>query len=128
MSFDFKKYYNVGTHLKDYSSKEEYQRSSISRYYYSVYHQVKDYYEKSFRKALPSKDSHARLIKELEDSPFEEENKLGEDMRILRNNRNEADYDKKELRKTKLKNTKNKTDKVLVQLDNLIKNPLRLIN
>ena len=66
-------------------------------------------------------------IKELENSPFEEENKLGEDMRILRNYRNEADYDKKELGKTKLKNTKNKTDKILLQLDKLIKNPLRLM-
>ncbi len=48
-------------------------------------------------------------------------------MRILRNNRNEADYEKKELGKTKLKNTKNKTDKVLLQLDKLIKNALRLM-
>lgn len=128
MSFDFKKYYNVGNHLKDYSSKEEYQRSSISRYYYSVYHPIKDYYEKSFRKVLPSNDAHARLIKELENSPFEEENKLGENLRILRNNRNESDYDKKELGKLKLKNTKNKTDKILLQLDKLIKNPLRLMN
>jgi hypothetical protein len=62
MNFDFKKYYNVGTHLKDYSSKEEYQRSSISRYYYSVYHPVKDYYEKSFRKILSSQDSHSKLL------------------------------------------------------------------
>ncbi len=127
MSFDFKKYYDVANHLKNHSSKEEYQRSSISRYYYSIFHPVKDYYEKSFRKILPSKDSHSELIKALEDSPFKEENKLGNHMRILRNNRNAADYHKKELGENKLKNTKDRTDKALLLLDNLIKNPLRLI-
>jgi hypothetical protein len=45
-------------------------------------------------------------IKELENSPFEEENKLGEDMRILRNYRNEADYDKKRIRKNETKKYK----------------------
>lgn len=127
MSFDFKKYYDVGNHLKNVSTKEEYQRSSISRFYYSVFHPVKDYYEESFRKVLPSDNSHSTLIDALENSPFEEENELGEKMRVLRNNRNEADYDRKKLEGNKLKKTKDYTDKVLIQLDKLLKNPLRLM-
>lgn len=127
MSFDFKKYYDVGNHLKNFSTKEEYQRSSISRFYYSVFHPVKDYYEESFRKVLPSDNSHSTLIDALENSPFEEENELGEKMRVLRNNRNEADYDRKKLEGNTLKKTKDYTDKVLIQLDELLKNPLRLM-
>ena len=127
MSFDFKKYYDVGNHLMNYSTKEEYQRSSISRYYYSVYHPVKDYYEKSFRKMLPSNNSHSKLIKELESSPYDEENRLGEHLRILRNTRNMADYDKKALRENNLRSAKDKADNALSLLDKLIKNPLRLM-
>lgn len=127
LSFDFKKYYKVGTHLKNHSSNEEYQRSSISRYYYSVFHPLKEYYEKSFRRVLSSKDSHKRLIEELENSPFKEEKILGEKMRTLRNNRNYADYNKKELRKSKVRDSKDKTDEILSQLDYLIKHPLRIM-
>ena len=127
MSFDFKKYYDVGTHLKNHSNDEEYQRSSISRYYYSVFHPLKDYYEKSFRRVLSSQDSHKKLIEELENSLFKEEKILGEKMRNLRNNRNYADYNKNELRKIKVKDSKDKADEILSQLNYLIKHPLRRI-
>ena len=116
MSFDFKKYYDVGTHLKNHSNAEEYQRSSISRYYYSVFHPLKDYYEKSFRRVLSSQDSHKKLIEELENSLFKEERILGENMRNLRNNR-----------KIKVKDSKDKADEILSQLNYLIKHPLRMI-
>lgn len=127
MSFDFKKFYDVGTHLKDYPSAEEYQRSSISRYYYSVFHPLKEYYENSFRRVLSSQDSHKTLIEELENSPFKEEKILGEKMRNLRNNRNYADYNKKELRKIKVRDSKDKADEILSQLNYLIKHPLRIM-
>ena len=61
-SFDFKKLYAVGNFLKNQSKKEEYQRSLINRYYYSIYDPVKDYYEQSFRKVLPSKNGHSTLL------------------------------------------------------------------
>ena len=126
MIFEFKKFYDVGTHLKNYSNEEEYQRSSISRYYYSVFHQAKEYYETSFRRILPSNNIHSELIKELENSPFEEENKLGQKIRKLRNDRNYADYNDKKLRKNQVIKSKDKTDDILLQLDQLKKHPLRL--
>lgn len=127
MNFDFEKFYDVGTHLQNHSKKEEFQRSSISRYYYFVFHALKEYYEKSFRKTLSSNDSHSKLINELENSPFEEENKLGEKMRYLRNNRNYADYNKKELGNTHVADSKDTTDEIILQLNYLIKHPLRII-
>ena len=128
MSFDFSEFYEVTTHLKNYSNDEAYQRSSISRYYYSIFHPVKDYYENSFRKTLSSDDSHSKLINALENSPFEEENRLGDKLRNLRNNRNHADYRIGKLRKTKINDSKDKTDEILSLLEYLIKNPLRPMN
>lgn len=125
--FNFKKFYDVANHLKNYSKKEEYQRSSISRYYYSVFHPVKDYYEESFRRILPSENAHSKLIGELEKSPFEEEQELGIKLRKLRNFRNDADYNKKELKKNQINVSKKKTDDILKQLDYLKKHPLRLM-
>ena len=127
MAFDFNRFYEVGTHLKNHSKEEAYQRSSISRYYYSIFHPVKEYYEKSFRKSLPSDDIHSKLIEALESSPFEEENQLGDKLRNLRNNRNHADYRKGNLRKIQVKDSKDKTDEILSLLDYLIKNPLRIM-
>lgn len=128
MAFDFNKFYEVGTHLKNHSTDEAYQRSSISRYYYSIFHSVKDYYEKSFRKTLSSQDSHSELIDALEHSPFKEENILGGKLRILRNNRNHSDYRRGHIKKTQIKSSKDKADEILSLLDYLIKNPLRLMN
>ena len=127
-SFDFKKLYDVGEHLKDYSKEEEYQRSSISRYYYSAYHPTKDYYEKYFRKTLSSKDSHSALIKALENSPFHEENILGEKLRTLRNNRNHAEYRRKRIKKNKTKESKIKTDEIFKLIKFLINHPVRIAN
>ena len=90
--FNWKKFYNVGNHLNDHSNEEEYQRFAIGRYYYSCYEPVKNYYENSFRKTLPSNDSHATLINILKSSPFIEEQKLGIKLDNLRKNRNFADY------------------------------------
>lgn len=126
-SFNFEKFYDVGNHLRSYSNSEEYQRSSATRYYYSVFNSVKDYYETSFRKHLPSTDSHGTLIRELENSPFRKENELGEKLRILRNNRNHADYFKRKFRLNKVNSSKKKSEEVFSLLGQLSKNPLRLM-
>lgn len=126
-TFNFKKFNNVGDHLKNYSKEEEYQRSAITRYYYSTFHSVKDYYEKSFRKILPSNNAHSTLIKELEKSPFEKERKLGEKLRYLRNNRNHADYRSRKVTKEKAKESKKKVEEIRTLLDSLLKNPIRLM-
>lgn len=125
--FNFKKYYDVADHLKDFSEEEEYQRSAISRYYYSVYHPVYDYYRKSFRRSLPMDNRHSKLIEELENSIFKEEKRLGRKMRHLRNKRNHADYTKSKLSDDDVNVSKKKTDDILKQLDHLKKHPLRLM-
>lgn len=125
--FDFKKLYCVGDSLKDYSKEEEYQRSAVTRYYYSVFHHVKDYYERSFRKVLPSKNGHSILIESLENSPFENERKLGEKLRYLRNNRNHADYIARKITKEKAQESKNIADEILKLVEYLLNHPLRLI-
>lgn len=125
--FNFENFFEVGNHLHHYSKKEAYQRSAITRYYYSVFHSAKDYFENSFRIHLSSKDIHSTLIRELENSPFEKENKLGENLRILRNNRNHADYFKRKINKNKAKISKKKTEEVNSLLDQLAKNPVRLM-
>ena len=125
--FNFKKFYDVADHLKDYSEDEEYQRSSISRYYYSVFHPVYDYYEKSFRRSLPLNNRHSNLIEELENSPFEEEQELGDLMRDLRKKRNHADYNQINLSDDDITDSKDESDEILKKLDHLKKHPLRLM-
>ena len=125
-SFDFEKLYKVGDNLKDFSKEEEYQRSAVTRYYYSIFHSVKKYYEKSFRKVLPSKNGHSILIESLEKSAFENERELGEKLRYLRNNRNHADYIARKVTKEKAKESKKIADEILALLDHHINHPLRL--
>lgn len=126
-SFNFEKLYDVGNHLIDFSHEEEYQHSSMTQYYYSAFHSAKEYYEQSFRKHLSTNDIHSTLIKELENSPFKEEKELGEKLRILRNNRNHADYYKRSISKNKAKNSKNKAKEIFSLLTYLKKHPLRLM-
>lgn len=83
-TFDWKKNKDVGIHLMKYSSKEEYQRSSISRFYYSCFAPSKDYYEHAFRRILSTKDAHQTLISALKNSPCIEEQKLGRKLKKLR--------------------------------------------
>lgn len=124
--FDWKKNKDVGNHLMKYSSKEEYQRSAVNRFYYSCFGPVKEYYEKAFRKTLPSKDAHQTLINSLKNSPFVEEVQLGKRLKNLRNQRNTADYNKKSQRFS-IKESKRNVEKIHSILDKLKKNPVRIM-
>lgn len=125
--FDWKEFYNVGNHLKSYSKEEAYQRSAICRYYYSCFGPVKNYYEKSFRKTLSSKNAHIKLIDALKKSPFFEEQKLGKKLTELRKNRNFADYRSGKLSKNLVIDSKLYAEEIFQILDELCKNPLRLM-
>lgn len=125
-TFDWKKNNNVGIHLMNYSSKEEYQRSSISRFYYSCFGPSKEYYEKSFRKILPTRDAHKTLINELTNSPFIEEHKLAKNLKKLRMQRNRADYNNKS-QKFEAKKSKKIVDDIFQILTGLKNNPVRII-
>lgn len=126
--FEWEKFYGVGNHLNNYSKEEAYQRSAIGRYYYSCFGPVKDYYEKSFRKTLSTiDDPHRTLINILKQSPFVEEQELGDKLEDLRNNRNYADYTSKKINKTITSQSKKCAEEIFLILDKLYANPLRLM-
>ena len=126
MGFVWKKFYDVGLCLLDYSEEEEYQRSGIGRLYYACFGESRLYYEKAFLRILPFDKSHAVLIEDLEDSVYEEEQELGEYLRKLRNSRNRADYRSK-LNPNDVKNSKNNAKLILAILEEFNKNPVRPI-
>ena len=126
MGFDWKKFYNVGIYLLNYSEEEEYQRSGIGRLYYACFGESRLYYEKAFLRTLPSTNSHGVLIEELEYSIYEKEQELGEYLRKLRNSRNRADY-KSKLYPNDVKNSKNNAKLILDILDEINSNPIRPI-
>ena len=125
--FNWEEFYEVGNHLNNFSKREAYQRSAIGRYYYSCFGPVKDYYETSFRKTLPSDNAHSTLIRTLRHSPFVEEQKLGLKLDNLRINRNYADYTAKEINKNITSESKRDAEEIFLMLKELHKNPLRLM-
>ena len=124
--FDWKKNKDVGIHLMNHSSKEEYQRSSISRFYYSCFGPSKEYYENSFRRILSTRDAHKTLINELKNSPFFEEQQLGKKLKKLRAQRNRADYNKKSQHFSVIK-SKRIVEDIFSILEGLKKHPVRII-
>ena len=51
ISFDWRRFYDVGFCMKNISKKEEFQRSAVGRYYYAAFGTVKNYYEKNYEKS-----------------------------------------------------------------------------
>lgn len=121
--FDWKKFCNVGSHLADFSDDEEYQRSAVGRFYYACFGLTKDYYENAHHITISSKESHRILIKNLEDSCYEEENELGSLLKDLRRYRNSADYyntfDMRNVR-----NSKKQSNDLIVLIESLKENPV----
>ena len=65
ISFDWEKFYDVGDCLRNISEREEYQRSAVGRYYYAAFGLVKNYYEETHHKKVPSNEGHSFLIENL---------------------------------------------------------------
>ena len=126
LDFNWKTLCEVGILLSNYSNKEQYERSAISRFYYACYNLSKDYYENTHHTLLSSfglLSTHQILINKLEDSAYDEERELGGYLRILRDYRNNADYDKKFHNKNL--HTSKKVSKEIIQLlDKLYNNPV----
>lgn len=91
MSFDWKEFQEVGDNLKKTSS-EAYQRSAVSRYYYSCYTPVKEYFETVIHVIGTDENSHKAIIEGLCESNDAKENELGDALSNLRRYRNNADY------------------------------------
>ena len=92
--FDFRKVYDVANHLSIIDS-EEFNRSAISRYYYSIFCCARLYLilvlgENSF---FDGKDIHKRVSKRLSNSNDFTEVSIGYILDDLRYLRNLADYD-----------------------------------
>lgn len=92
--FDFTKVYDVAVFLNQVEA-EEYYRSAISRYYYSVFGCARVYLilimgESKFRS---HKNVHQKVCDRLKDSDNPTEGALGRILVELRNLRNFADYD-----------------------------------
>ena len=90
--FDWGSFYDVGVCLKNISNRQEYQRSAVGRFYYAAFGLVKNYYEKTHHKKVPSNNGHSFLIGNLKKSNFKEEVDLGINLEKLREYRNQADY------------------------------------
>ena len=114
MGFDWKKYHEVGEHLKNYSEDEAYQRAAISRYYYAYFNIIRRYFEKRHYE-IHSKYVHQKLIDELKNSLDDNEYQLSVYLKRFRGYRNNADYDDK----FKARNIQ-KTQKLIKDMDKIL--------
>ena len=92
--FDFSKFNQVGDYLS-LICKEEYNRSAISRYYYSLFCCARLYLilimgETDFESGI---NVHGRVCERLRQSSDDAESVVGETLEELRQLRNLADYD-----------------------------------
>ena len=92
ISFDWRRFYDVGFCMKNISKKEEFQRSAVGRYYYAAFGTVKNYYERNYEKSIPSRDGHQVLINNLLKSKIDTEREIGKRLDKFRRIRNFADY------------------------------------
>ncbi len=118
MSFNWKKFLEVGNHLENYSQEESYQRSAVGRYYYSCYHSAKDYFEKEHFPLGHRNSPHQTLIDCLRLGYNKNEVDLAEALSKLRRYRNKADY-YQGFRSNILKKAKKTTEDIYILLSDL---------
>ncbi len=126
--FDFRKVWQVANHLAR-ENGEEYNRSAISRYYYSLFCCARLYlllimheYEFGY-----GKNVHNRVCNRLKNSNDFTEHSLGKRLEKLRELRNFADYDwnikDSEFFRKNLNFAKNESKRGLEQIDALKRSP-----
>lgn len=125
MNFNWANFYDVGLCLKHISEREEYQRSAVGRFYYAAFGLVKNYYEETHHKTVPSNNGHSFLIENLKKSNFEMEVALGTNLEKLREYRNHADYRNK-FYLFNVKRAEKKYESIVEILTDLNENPLYL--
>ena len=126
--FDFRKVSDVANYLAQMDG-EEYDRSAISRYYYSLFGCVRMYLvlilgEANFEYG---KDIHRRICNRLIDSDDSTEHSLGKTLEKLRQLRNMSDYDwvnkDSDFFKNKLEFVRKESKMGLEQVNSLRKSP-----
>jgi uncharacterized protein (UPF0332 family) len=97
MSFDWNEYLKLAQQLeaqvRDPIRDEALLRSSLSRAYYAVYHRARDVLRHKDRKPKTCWSTHRCVIDEYKKSSDPRRKRIGVDLRQLRDDRNEADYD-----------------------------------
>lgn len=129
-TFDWKDFFVLAEELSD-RDEEASLRSSISRYYYSVFGCTRVYLIETKGEARFSEKSsgiHSEISNKLENSKDDTEAHLGEILTSLRTKRNEADYDWLENKnfdyfKNELDMIKKKVNDALESIDALNNSP-----
>ena len=106
--------------MKEFSKKEEYQRSAVGRYYYACYLIARDIYNKKKNRKPGEKIPHTFLIDHFKNSSNKTEKNIGESLDELFDYRKKADYDLKfDLKKVK---TAKKLSEELLESFKMLKN------
>jgi len=97
MSFDWSEYLGLAQQLagkaKISATRESRLRSAISRAYYAAFIQARNYLRDRDGVVIPTQNTHEYVINQFLNSSDEERKKIGRQLRRLRSNRNQADYD-----------------------------------
>ena len=118
MDFDWERFIDVAEHLRNYSNREEYQRTAVGRYYYTCFLIARDIYYDMAKVPEGTFVSHESVITFFEKSKKDIEKDLGTKLRNLRRRRNNADYDK-EFRFADLNDIKKRYKDIITLLDKL---------
>lgn len=94
MDFDWERFMDVAEHLRNYSNREEYQRTAVGRYYYACFLKAREIYYDFTGTAKGTKISHNDLIRKYQGSKNKYAKLIGNNLEVLFKNRKNADYDK----------------------------------
>lgn len=124
--FNWSKFLDIAMELS-LKNEEEYLRSSLSRYYYSIFNQSRDYLTDILNEYKYSKidNPHVEVRNRFLNSNDTLEISIGKSLEFLRRLRNDADYDKYKTKtyfKNNLEKAKFKSQKASQSLDVLIRN------
>ena len=97
MSFNWSEYLGLAQQLAGKAlisaTQESRLRSAISRAYYAAFTQARNYLRDQDGIAIPTQNTHEYVINQFSNSADEARQKIGRQLRRLRQRRNQADYD-----------------------------------
>ena len=124
MSFNWSEYLALAGQLagkaKISATQESRLRSAISRAYYAAFIQARNHLRDKDGLSLPRLNIHQYVINRFKNDPDLTRQKIGSNLKIIRYNRNRADYDDKiERLPAKTKRTLKVAAKVIADLQSL---------
>lgn len=121
----WEKFFTLAEELSK-TNEEEYLRSAISRYYYSLFNLCRFYLVNVMNEyEFDSKNNiHTKIIKRMINSNDYNEFEIGKNLKYLRNRRNNADYDLKfKCTNENISNISDITNNSIDIINSLILNP-----